>query len=92
MSKIIGRLEEGILALLLAGMTILTFAQVVMRYAFNSGMIWSLEATVYLFAWLIAVLDSIQERRWGWLIAMLLLLPLWIGPLLYSVFGPRNTK
>jgi hypothetical protein len=47
---------------------------------------------IYLFAWLIGVLDAIQERRWGWFIAMLLLLPLWIGPLLYSLFGPRNTK
>jgi hypothetical protein len=47
---------------------------------------------IYLFAWLIGVLDAIQERRWGWVLAMLLLLPLWIGPLLYSLFGPPNTK
>jgi hypothetical protein len=47
---------------------------------------------IYLVAWIIAVLDSLQERRWGWFIGMLLLLPLWIGPLLYSFFGPRNTK
>jgi phage shock protein PspC (stress-responsive transcriptional regulator) len=47
---------------------------------------------VYAFAWLIAALDAIQERKWGWLIGLILMLPFWIGPLLYSLFGPRNTK
>jgi len=49
----INRLEEGVLATLLALMTILTFTQVVLRYAFNSGLVWSLEATTYLFAALV---------------------------------------
>jgi C4-dicarboxylate transporter DctQ subunit len=49
----INRLEEGVLATLLALMTILTFAQVVLRYAFNSGLVWSLEATTYMFAALV---------------------------------------
>lgn len=34
-------------------MTLLTFVQVVLRYVFNTGLIWALEATTYLFAWLI---------------------------------------
>jgi C4-dicarboxylate transporter DctQ subunit len=55
MNKIIGRLEEGILALLLAGMTVLTFTQVVLRYLFNTGFVWALEATIYMFAWLILI-------------------------------------
>jgi C4-dicarboxylate transporter DctQ subunit len=33
-------------------MTLLTFAQVVLRYAFGTGLVWSLEVTTYLFAWL----------------------------------------
>jgi C4-dicarboxylate transporter DctQ subunit len=53
MTGSINRLEEGVLATLLALMTILTFLQVVLRYAFNSGLVWSLEATTYLFAALI---------------------------------------
>lgn len=53
MTRSINRLEEGVLATLLALMTILTFLQVVLRYAFNSGLVWSLEATTYLFAALI---------------------------------------
>lgn len=47
---------------------------------------------VYGIAWLIAVFDSMQERRWGWTVALLLLVPLWIGPLLYGFVGPKNTK
>lgn len=39
--------------LLLASMTLLTFSQVVARYVFNSGSVWALEVTTYLFAWLV---------------------------------------
>jgi C4-dicarboxylate transporter DctQ subunit len=48
-------LEEGILAVLLTFMTGLTFIQVVLRYVFNSGWVWSLEATSYSFAWLVLI-------------------------------------
>ncbi len=47
---------------------------------------------VYAVAWIIGLADSIQERRWGWTVVMIILLPFWIGPLLYSLIGPRNTK
>ena len=47
------RLEEGLIALLLAAMTLLTFTQVVLRYGFNTGFVWALEATTYMFGWLI---------------------------------------
>jgi C4-dicarboxylate transporter, DctQ subunit len=47
------RLEEGFIAFLLAAMTLLTFTQVVLRYVFNSGFVWALEGTTYLFAWLV---------------------------------------
>ena len=53
MMKWINHLEEGLIALLLAVMTFLTATQVVMRYVFNSGWVWSLEATTYSFAWLV---------------------------------------
>ncbi|WP_288349965.1 TRAP transporter small permease [uncultured Thalassospira sp.] len=52
-STVVNRLEEGIIALLLASMTSLTFVNVVMRYVFNSGLTWALEITEFLFAWLI---------------------------------------
>lgn len=49
------KLEEGLLALLLAGMTVLTFVQVVARYVFNYSFTWAMELTGVLFAWLIFV-------------------------------------
>jgi C4-dicarboxylate transporter DctQ subunit len=53
MKSIVDRLEEGFIALLLAAMTLLTFTQVVLRYVFQSGLFWALEATTYLFGWLV---------------------------------------
>jgi C4-dicarboxylate transporter, DctQ subunit len=53
--KIVNNAEEGLLALLLAAMTILTFCQVVLRYVFNAGFVWALEANTYLFGWLILI-------------------------------------
>jgi len=53
--RVINRLEEWLMAALLAFMTVLTFVQVVMRYVFNTGWVWSLEATTYSFAALVLV-------------------------------------
>jgi hypothetical protein len=47
------RAEEGLIAAILGVMTVLTFVQVVLRYVFNSGFIWQLEANFYLFSWLV---------------------------------------
>jgi C4-dicarboxylate transporter DctQ subunit len=47
------KLEEWLIALLLATMTGVTFAQVVARYVFNYSFTWALELTTWLFAWLI---------------------------------------
>lgn len=52
-SNLINHLEEWLITLLLASMTLLTFSQVVARYVFNSGAVWALEVTTYLFAWLV---------------------------------------
>jgi len=43
------------MALALGIMTLLTFVQVVLRYGFHSGIVWSLEATSFIFGWLIVV-------------------------------------
>jgi C4-dicarboxylate transporter DctQ subunit len=51
--RAVNALEEGIIALLFAAMTVVTFSQVVARYVFNTGFVWALELTVYLFAWLV---------------------------------------
>ncbi len=43
------------MAFLLAFMTLITFLQVVLRYVFNTGLVWSLEATTYSFGALVLV-------------------------------------
>jgi C4-dicarboxylate transporter DctQ subunit len=46
-------IEETSIAVCLGLMTLITFANVVARYLFNSNILWALELTVYLFAWLV---------------------------------------
>lgn len=56
-------LEEGFIALTLGLMTIITFANVVARYLFNSNILWALEATVFLFAWLVLIGASYGVKK-----------------------------
>lgn len=53
--KWLDRLEEGVVTLMLAAMTLLTFVQVVLRYAFNTGFGWALELTGVFFAVMIFI-------------------------------------
>lgn len=45
--------EEGAIAVLLGLMTLLTFANVVARYVFNDNILWALEMTGFMNAWMI---------------------------------------
>ncbi len=45
--------EETLIAVLLGLMTLITFANVIARYIFNSNILWALETTVFLFAWMV---------------------------------------
>ena len=56
-------------------MTILTFVQVVLRYVFQSGIVWSLEATSYIFGLLIVITMAVSS------LASLTLLPLLLNGL-----------
>jgi C4-dicarboxylate transporter DctQ subunit len=53
--KFLKRLDEWLIALLLAAMTLLTFTQVILRYVFNSGFTWSLQLTSVMFAGMIFI-------------------------------------
>jgi C4-dicarboxylate transporter DctQ subunit len=53
LSRIIDKLEEGIISLLLASMTILVFVEVVLRFGFNTGLLWAEELTLLLSAWMV---------------------------------------
>ncbi len=49
----VDRIEETLIALLLGLMTVITFANVIARFGFNSNILWALELTVFLFGWLV---------------------------------------
>ncbi len=53
LGRAISSIEESLIAIILGLMTIITFANVVARYIFNANLLWALEATVFLFAWLV---------------------------------------
>ena len=49
------QIEEAFIAVTLGVMTLVTFANVIARYVFNSNILWALETTVFLFAWLVLI-------------------------------------
>lgn len=52
-TRILNAAEEGIIALLLASMTLLVFVEVVLRFGFGIGMMWAQELTLHLSAWMV---------------------------------------
>jgi len=53
LTKTINTIEETIISLLLVGMTLLVFLDVVLRFGFNSGVPWFQEVTLYMMAWFV---------------------------------------
>lgn len=53
LSRIVNRLEEGVISLLLVGMTLLVFVDVVMRFVFDTGFLWMEEVTLHVSAWMV---------------------------------------
>ncbi|MFC4730414.1 TRAP transporter small permease [Salipiger abyssi] len=53
LGRFVNELEETAIAVILGLMTLITFVNVVLRYGFNTGLIWGLEAVSILFAWLV---------------------------------------
>lgn len=53
LARVVNQIEETLIALILGLMTAITFANVVARYVFNANILWALETTVFLFAWLV---------------------------------------
>ncbi len=62
-SRAMDYVEETSIAVCLGLMTIITFANVVARYVFNANILWGLEATVYLFAWLVLMGASYGVKK-----------------------------
>ncbi|EIE52651.1 TRAP transporter small permease [Salipiger aestuarii] len=53
LGRMVNEIEETAIAVILGIMTLITFVNVVLRYGFNTGLIWGLEAVTILFAWLV---------------------------------------
>ncbi len=63
LGKFVDQLEETFIALVLGLMTLVTFANVVARYVFNDNLLWALEVTVFLFAWLVLIGSSYCVKK-----------------------------
>ncbi len=63
LGRITDNIEETSIAICLGLMTLLTFANVIARYIFNSNILWALEMTVYLFAWLVLMGASYGVKK-----------------------------
>ncbi len=53
MLRILNRVEEAIISLLLLATTILVFIDVVMRFGFGTGFMWSQELSLHMSAWML---------------------------------------
>ena len=62
-TSFVDRLEETLIAVLMGLMTLVTFANVVARYVFNSNILWALELTVFMFAWLVLLGASYAVKK-----------------------------
>jgi len=51
--RIINSIEEAIIAILLASMTLLVFVEVVLRFGFGKGFMWGEEVTLHISAWMV---------------------------------------
>jgi len=63
LGRIIDEIEETSIAICLGLMTLITFANVVARYLFNTNILWALELTVFLFAWLVLMGASYAVKK-----------------------------
>ena len=55
LGRVVNEIEEILIALILGFMTLITFVNVIARYVFNTNILWALETTVFLFAWLVLI-------------------------------------
>jgi C4-dicarboxylate transporter DctQ subunit len=63
LERIVDNIEETSIAICLGLMTLITFANVIARYVFNENILWALELTVFLFAWLVLMGASYAVKK-----------------------------
>lgn len=62
-SSFTDHIEETLIAAILGSMTLITFANVVTRKLLNFNILWALEVTVFLFAWLVILGASYALKK-----------------------------
>lgn len=82
LGRFVNELEETVIALLLGVMTLITFTNVILRYGFNTGLIWGLEMVTFLFAWLVLFGASYAVKVTAHLGV----------DVIVNLFGPRGRK
>lgn len=60
---LVDHIEETLIACLLGLMTVVTFANVIARFVFNSNILWALELTVFTFGWLVLLGASYAVKK-----------------------------
>ncbi|WP_171129262.1 MULTISPECIES: TRAP transporter small permease [unclassified Ruegeria] len=60
---LVDHIEETLIAVLLGLMTVVTFANVIARFFFNSNILWALELTVFMFGWLVLLGASYAVKK-----------------------------
>ncbi|MGF1868736.1 MULTISPECIES: TRAP transporter small permease [Photobacterium] len=60
MIKFLHKFEESAIGLLLVATTLLVFIEVVLRFVFNTGLLWAQELTLYMSAWMV-----LMGASWG---------------------------
>lgn len=60
---LVDHIEETLIAALLGLMTVVTFANVIARFVFNSNILWALELTVFTFGWLVLLGASYAVKK-----------------------------
>lgn len=63
LGRLADQIEETSIAVCLGLMTLITFANVVARYVFDTNILWALELTVFLFAWLVLMGMSYAVKK-----------------------------
>ncbi len=63
LGRVVDEIEETCIAFCLGLMTLITFSNVIARYIFNSNILWALELTVFLFAWLVLMGASYAVKK-----------------------------
>ncbi len=63
LGQLMDDIEETSIAICLGLMTLITFANVVARYIFDDNILWALEITVFLFAWLVLMGASYAVKK-----------------------------